>query len=201
MQDLLKLTVCGKKDVTNLRYTKEEDGTWSICTSGGSVSELCALPFVNETRSTSMCVHQICQHFGIAAACMYIQNELHKVTGDDVSVAHTQLVASVMTFQGSVKSMIRYTMRNQGGALSRAAFEEPVDMLVTTAVNGEVDDLSGCSSAIICGKAPKVGTNGNLDLLYHSAATGKTSRSHTQFGLSDSSEEEPSDSEDEGQAV
>ena len=112
MQDLLKLTVCGEKNVTNMRYTKEEDGTWSICTSGGFLSELCDLPFVNETRSTSMCVHQICQHFGIVAACMYIQNELHTVTGDDVNVAHTQLVASFKTFQGFVKSMTRYTIRN-----------------------------------------------------------------------------------------
>ena len=74
-------------------------------------------------------------------------------------------------------------------------------MLVTATVNGEVDDLSGCSPAITCGKVPKVGTNGNLDLLYHSIATRKTSRSHTQFGLSESSEEEPSDSEDEGPSI
>ena len=167
-QVLLKLSICGKKDVTKTEYSKEEDDTWSICAFGGSLGDLCSLPFVDETQSTSACVHQICEHFGIAAACMYLQRELHKVTGEGVSIAHTQLVASFMTFQGSVKSMTRYTMRNQSGALCRAAFEEPVDMLVSAAINGEIDDLSGCSSAIICGKAPKVGTNGNIDLLYTS---------------------------------
>ena len=99
---------------------------------------------------------------------MYLQNELHKVTGDGVSIAHTQLAASFMTLQRTVKYMTRYTMRNQGGALSRAAFKEPVDMLVVAAINREVDDISRCSSAVICGRAPRVGTNGNIDFPFSS---------------------------------
>ena len=69
-----------------------------------------------------------------------------------------------MTFSGNVKSMTRYTMRTQPGALSRAAFEEPLDMLVLAALNGERDDLSG-SSAIVCGIMPQIGTRYNFDLM------------------------------------
>ena len=69
---------------------------------------------------------------------MYLQKELHCVTGDDdVDQSHPQLVASFMTFSGSVKSMNRYTMRTQPGAPSRAAFKESVDMLVLAALNGD----------------------------------------------------------------
>lgn len=62
--------------------------------------------------------------------------------------------APFVTSSGSVKSISRYTMRTQSGALSRAASKEPVDMLVLAALNGEHDHLSGCSSAIICGIMP-----------------------------------------------
>ena len=85
-----------------------------------------------------------------------------------MSIAHTQLVASFMAFHGTIKSISRYTMRNQSRALSRTVFEESVDMPVAAAINGEVGDLSQYSSAKICGRAPKVGTNGNIDLLFSS---------------------------------
>ena len=61
---------------------------------------------------------------------MYLRKELHRVTGDDVDQSHPQLVASFMTVSGSVKSMSRYTMRTQSGTWSRAAFKEPVDILL-----------------------------------------------------------------------
>ena len=69
-----------------------------------------------------------------------------------------------MIFPGNVKSMGRYTMTTQPGALSRAAFEEPVDMLVSTALSGKRDDLSGCSSAAVCGITPQIGTGCNFHL-------------------------------------
>ena len=78
-QDLLKITILGKKDVINQNYVREDDRTWSICTSGGSLSELCTQPFVDETRSTSMYVHQILKHFGIAAASTYLQMNFIKL--------------------------------------------------------------------------------------------------------------------------
>ena len=124
-------------------------------------------------------------------------------------IAHTQFFASFMTFQGTVKSITRYIRRNQSGALSRAAFEEPVDMLVAATINGEVDDLSGCSSAIICRRAPKVGANGSIDLLVNSKQS-KTSYPVNQritltkkacdFGISSfdkGSNEEPQEEEKE----
>ena len=93
VQDLPKITICGKKDVINQNCVREDDGTWRICTSGGSLSKLCTRLLVDETRSTSMCVHRIFKHFGIAAASGHLQNELRKVTGDGMSIVHTQLVA------------------------------------------------------------------------------------------------------------
>ena len=69
-----------------------------------------------------------------------------------------------MIFPGNVKSMGQYTMTTQPGALSRAAFEEPVDMLVSTALSGKRDDLSGCSSAAVCGITPQIGTGCNFHL-------------------------------------
>ena len=56
-------------------------------------------------------------------------------------------------------------MRTQPGAFSRAAFEEPVDMLVSAVLNGKLDDLSGCPSAIVCGITPQIETGCNFDLM------------------------------------
>ena len=100
-------------------------------------------------------------------------------------------------------------MRNQSRALSRTVFEESVDMPVTAAINGEVGDLSEYSSAKICGRAPKVGTNSNIDLLFSSKQS-KTSYAVNQyntcskktcdFGISsfdEGSDEEPEEDEED----
>ena len=94
---------------------------------------------------------------------MHLWKELYRVTDDNFNQSHHWLVASFMTFSGNVNSMSQYTMRTQPGALSRAAFEEPVDMLVLAALNGERDNLSGCSSPIVCGIKPQIRAGYNFD--------------------------------------
>ena len=83
------------KDVSTKEYQRDNCGVWDILVRGGSLGELCSLPFVDETRSSSTCVHQINQWFEFAAATMYLWKEVYRATGDDVNQSHPQLVASL----------------------------------------------------------------------------------------------------------
>ena len=67
IQDLLKMPIYGVKDVSTKEYQRDNCGICNILVSGGSLGELCSLPFVDEARSLSTCVHQINQWLGIAA--------------------------------------------------------------------------------------------------------------------------------------
>ena len=89
------MPICCVKDVSTKEYQRDNCGMWDILVRGGSLGELCSLPFVDETRSSSTCVHQINQWFEIVAATMYLWKEVYRATGDDVNQSHPQPVASL----------------------------------------------------------------------------------------------------------
>jgi DNA-directed RNA polymerase beta' subunit len=47
---------------------------------------------------------------------------------------------------------------NEVGPLSKATFEESVDILISAAMRTEVENNAGVSAAVISGNQPKVGT-------------------------------------------
>ena len=61
------MPIYGVKDVSTKEYQRDNCGICNILVSGGSLGELCSLPFVDVARSLSTCVHQINQWLGIAA--------------------------------------------------------------------------------------------------------------------------------------
>jgi DNA-directed RNA polymerase beta' subunit len=82
-----------------------------------------------------------------------------------VNDCHIRLLVDKMTFKGKPASMTRYTMKiNDVGPLSKATFEQSVDVIQSAAFKGEIDDLKGISSAIVSGNHVRIGT-GMVDLL------------------------------------
>ena len=98
------MPIYGVKDVSTKEYQCDNCGMWNILVRGGCLGELCSLPFVDEARNSSTCVHQINQWFGIATASVYLWKELYHVTGDDINQCYPQLFMSFMTFSGNNKS-------------------------------------------------------------------------------------------------
>jgi DNA-directed RNA polymerase beta' subunit len=95
---------------------------------------------------------------GIVAVRKMLFTDLKTVVGG-VNSLHIKLLVDKMTFRGKPCSITRYTMRNnEVGPLSKATFEESVDILISAAMRTEVENNAGVSAAVISGNQPKVGT-------------------------------------------
>ncbi|KXS08894.1 beta and beta-prime subunits of DNA dependent RNA-polymerase, partial [Gonapodya prolifera JEL478] len=98
---------------------------------------------------------------GIEAARKTIINELKKVIefdGSYVNVRHIMLLADFMCNKGRIKPITRFGInRGDTGVLTRATFEEAVDILINSSITGELDKCQGVSESIILGQVAKVG--------------------------------------------
>jgi len=64
-----------------------------------------------------------------------------------------------MTFNGSIASISRYTLKKDDcGPMGKASFEESLDNFLNAATQGEVEPTTGVSASIICGKRSNIGT-------------------------------------------
>ncbi len=120
-------------------------------------------PRVNMIRTTSNNVWDILHTFGIEAARQYMINEF-SIIMEGINTCHVMLLVDKMTYNGSIASISRYTMRrDDSGVLSRASFEETLDNLLNAGVFGQDEPTQGVSASIICGKIAQIGT-GMCDL-------------------------------------
>ena len=81
-------------------------------------------------------------------------------SGDNkLNYHHISILCDVMTNTGEIVSIDRHGFgRMDTDPLSKASFERTVEMLVNSAVFGEVDKVQSVSSRLIMGRAIKCGT-------------------------------------------
>ena len=143
-------------------YMNEKD-EWYIETDGSNFKKLLGHPIIDMTRLHSNNVWDIFETLGIEAAREFLINEfLNIMTG--INSCHVKLLVEKMTYNGTINSISRYTLRkDESGPLSKISFEESVDGFIRAAFATDVEKLKGVSGSIITGKRAHMGT-GMLEL-------------------------------------
>ena len=150
--------VCGIRGITDMFFSKTEDGEWYINADGSNLKELLAHPLVDDERTSSNNVWDIFTVFGIEAARQFLIEEFGMLTSG-INLCHSILMVDWMTHKGSINSVSRFTKRKEEmGPIGKASFEEPVAIFLEAGVYGKVDKTSSVSASTICGKIAKMGT-------------------------------------------
>lgn len=157
--------ISGIKNITSyeLQYDQEND-EWYVITEGSNIAEILSLPFVDKKRFYSNDLWEIYDTLGIGAVREQIFTELSRHC--NTSPCHISLLTDMITFKGKPTAVDRYTMRySANGPLSKATFEESMDILTAAAVKTEVESNYGVSASIMVGNRIHAGT-GFMDLRY-----------------------------------
>jgi len=165
LKELDKILICGIPGVTacHLDYSKTEK-EWFVVTEGSNLKKMLAHPLIDGKRLYCNDFWEVYDCLGITAVRKMLLNDLSKICCG-VNEEHIQLLVDKMTHKGKPCSISRYTMRtNNCGPLSKATFEESVDILIAAAMKTELENNSGISAAVISGNQPRVGT-GFMDLV------------------------------------
>jgi DNA-directed RNA polymerase II subunit RPB1 len=139
----------------------ENKQEYIITTEGINAGKLRYIKHVDNNRCYYNEMNTICRLYGIEAARKSLIVEINKVfTGDlRLNFHHLSILCDTMTNTGEIVSIDRHGFgRMDTDPLSKASFEKTVDMLVNSAVYGEVDHLRSVSSRLIMGRSIKCGT-------------------------------------------
>jgi DNA-directed RNA polymerase beta' subunit len=138
---------------------------WSVEVDGNALSELLCVPGVDASRSHSNDINRVAAVLGIEAAVAVLFSEIKAVISFDgtyVNDRHFALATDTMCYRGSVVAVTRHGFnRADHGFLSRASFEETVDILFDAAAFAETDRITDGSvtEPIILGQAAPIGTS------------------------------------------
>jgi len=171
MASLMTVKIKGIDNISNVYYQDDDDGIWSVMTSGSNFQELAALSYINFSTLMSNNMWDIYKNLGVEAVRQFLIEEFTNVVSSDgsyINQRHIMLVADIMTQYGNIVSVSRYGMlRNTTGPMAKASFEESLDNFMKAGAYGEIDNTTGCSASIMLGKIAKTGT-GICDLMLDS---------------------------------
>lgn len=160
LPNLYQIHINGIENISNIFYVK--DTSWYIQTSGGHISNILSLPFVDTVKTMSNNMWDVYQTFGIEATRQFIIDEFIKVVSSDgtyINKRHVTVLVDIMTNTGNITSISRYgTTRESFGIISKASFEESIDNFMKAGVFSEKELVNGVSSSILCGARSSVGT-------------------------------------------
>jgi len=152
---LYNIIICGIPGIKNIYFNDDET---SFETNGSNFQELLGLPFIDSTQTVSNNVWDIYNILGVEATRQFLIEEFMSIM-EGINKCHIQLLAEKMTFNGSISSISRYTMRNEEcGPMGKASFEETMDNFLKAGLYGEQEETKGVSASIICGKIAHIGS-------------------------------------------
>ena len=163
LPNLENILICGIEGIKNIFY-KTDDNTkeWLIETEGCNFSKLLSHPIIDTFRIRSNNMWDIYNTLGIEAAREFLIDEFINVVSSDgtfINERHVMLLVDVMTFSGTITSVSRYGLKNENvGPLKPASFEESLEHFLNAGVFAKVDNITGVSASITCGKRSNIGT-------------------------------------------
>ena len=129
---------------------------------GSALRALATRDWVAWESVVSNDVMEVASVLGIVAARAVLFAELDRVIstgGGHVDPRHLAQVVATMTHRGWLMPLTRHGInRVDLSVLQRTSFEEPVDMLLQGAVQGQQDPLCGLCECVYVGAKPPVGT-------------------------------------------
>lgn len=163
---LFKHRCFGIEGIQAVFYMKDTDaGGWYIETEGSNLQELLKLEYVDGYRSYTNDYWEMYNLYGVDTVYQYLVHELDEIL-TDIHASHKLLLVDRMTRTGKLKSISRYTRKNEPCSIfSKATFEETLNIFTKSAMMCEEEAINGVSASIICSKASYVGTGMN-ELVY-----------------------------------
>jgi len=153
--------ISGIKGISQILVVKREDD-YVILTAGTNLEEIIKFKEVDENRTISNDIHEVCEIFGVEVARATIIREIKKVInsqGLDIDKRHSMLIADAMTSEGSVKGITRMGIISQKSSiLARASFETPIKQFVNATLKDNKDELNSVIENIILNQPVPVGT-------------------------------------------
>lgn len=171
---VLNITLHGSEGVTDVRRQTRDRETDEIVLEmlGASILRVMGEVGVDGTRVTSNHVREIWRTLGIEAARATLVTEMKATIeggGSGIDVRHIMLVAELMTLGGDVAAVSRYgTNRCGRGPITRASFEQTVEVFADAAMRNSVDLLGGVSDRIFLGQRTRMGT-GSVECLLNTS--------------------------------
>jgi DNA-directed RNA polymerase beta' subunit len=152
------ILITGMEGVTDI-HIMYDNNEWYVVTEGSNLKQMLANPLIDNKRLYCNDFWDVYDCLGIIAVRRMLFQDLKNATAN-INTLHLKLLVESMTHRGVPCAITRYTMRNNNvGPLSKATFEETVEIIIAAATKTEIETNSGVSAAIISGKQPRVGTN------------------------------------------
>ena len=155
-----------RKVTDNVEETEgkfEKKDLWVLDTVGTNLLDILGLDYIDKTRTYSNDIQEIYRTFGVEAARQSILNELSEVIefdGTYINYHHTTMLCDRMCCNNKLVSVFRHGINNDDiGPIAKASFEETPEMFLKAARHGELDNMKGVSSNILCGQEGYYGTS------------------------------------------
>jgi len=171
---LNKLILRGIKDIDKVMIRKITDNVeeidnkyekreiWVLDTVGTNLLDILGLEFVDKTKTITNDIQEIYNVLGIEAARQSIFDEFSEAIefdGGYINYHHLTVLADRMTCSDKMISIFRHGINNDDiGPIAKASFEETPEIFLKAARHGEIDNMRGVSSNIMCGQEGYFGT-------------------------------------------
>ncbi|KAI8873392.1 Rpo21 protein [Ramicandelaber brevisporus] len=133
-----------------------------LTTDGNNLRAVLAQEHVDITRTVCNDPVEILRVLGIEAARESLLREIRQLFqfySSYINYRHLSLLVDTMTAKGRLMAISRHGIsKSTAGPLSRASFEETVELLIDAASAGLVDRCAGVSDNIMLGQLPSMGT-------------------------------------------
>jgi len=148
---------------------EEDNGTynrkeiWVLDTIGTNLLELLSLDNIDINNTFTNDIQEVYRILGVEAARQIIYNEFTEVIEHDgayINYHHLSLLCDRMTVNKNLVSVFRHGINNDDiGPIAKASFEETPEQFLKAARHGELDNLRGISSNVMCGQDGYFGTS------------------------------------------
>lgn len=136
---------------------------------GNNLYQILMRDDVDPNHTYSNNVYEILANFGIEAARNFLILELIETisaAGSYIDPRHVVLIVDFMTSDGNLKPLTHTGMKQQPtGALARASFERPFEIITPTAIFGSEEPLDSVSGSLFVGKKMPMGTGYNPEMM------------------------------------
>ncbi|SCU84524.1 LANO_0C01596g1_1 [Lachancea nothofagi CBS 11611] len=169
VEDICRKSVIREvKNIDRCVHPEPENGKRILVTEGVNFQEMWDQDaFVDVNGITSNDVASVLKTYGVEAARNTIVNEINNVFSRyaiSVSFRHLDLIADMMTRQGSYLAFNRQGMETSTSSLMKMSYETTCQFLTKAVLDNDSEQLESPSARIVLGKLNNVGT-GSFDVL------------------------------------
>lgn len=169
VEDICRKSVIREvKNIDRCVHPEPENGKRILVTEGVNFQEMWDQDaFIDVNGITSNDVASVLKTYGVEAARNTIVNEINNVFSRyaiSVSFRHLDLIADMMTRQGTYLAFNRQGMETSTSSLMKMSYETTCQFLTKAVLDNECENLDSPSARIVLGKLNNVGT-GAFDVL------------------------------------